>query len=124
MKNLLKMLSIPALALATMLQTNCPNINIKPILNITLPEGPYPYSIQVNNLYTPDEEICWINRGDTKITVELNLQSYNLSALGYDVGYYPGWLILLRYPSKEEYYISPKPGEVYNITFTMNDSRN
>jgi len=124
MKNLLKRLGLPALALAAMLNTSCPNISIKPILNINFPEGPYPYSIEVNNAYTPDEPICLINRGDTKATVELNLQGYKFSASGHDFMFYHGRLIFSTYPSKEEYYISPQPGEAYNIFFTMNDGRN
>ncbi len=126
MKNLLRKLGIPALALAAMLSTSCPNIDIKPILNINLPEGPYyDHSVQIFNAYQPDEEDNnrWIEKEEKEGSFELNpYQSYCFKGIIHSSDIKPGKIPeILTYPSKETYWVWAEPEKTYNIDFTFNE---
>lgn len=125
MKNLLRKLGLPIVALSMMLQANCSRM-LDSNLIVNLPEGPKTYSIQIRNnlvgdLNNPEAGDMWINWGETRDSFELNPgQSYLFQAVGFDVNFpYEGGLELLRYYSNEKYNIWAKPGETYTIDFTM-----
>ena len=126
MKNLLRKLGmkmgVPALALAAMLNTSCPNMDIKPTLNVNLPEGPYSHSVQVFNNYQPDEEDNnrWIQIGEKESSFELNpYQSYCFEGIIHSSDIKPDEIIILTYKSKEKHYVWAQSGKTHTIDFTF-----
>lgn len=118
-------LSLSGLVLAVTMLTGC-SILPKAILHVTLPKGPYSYSIQIENLYgshslsNPEEGDWWINWGEKEGSWELeNGVSYRVRAKGFDMSINKGGVMFLRYISPETYSLWGKPGEHYDVEFTM-----
>ncbi len=123
MKNLLRKLGLPALALTAMLNTSCPNMP-NPILNVTRSEDTIFHSVQVFNTYQPDEQDNnrWIQIGEKEGSFELNpYQSYCFEGIIHSSDIKPDEIIILTYKSKEKYWVWAEPEKTYNIDFTFNE---